>query len=521
MPRDLVPHRPGDRDESGFPQPLATPSGVVHAVWDQREAVTPLGPLVYFAHFLQASGLWEEALRTCPLRYASPNSPRIAEVLGTLLLTVLTGGRRFLHASAVRCDPVVTEVLGMRRVLSHESVRRAIARDGRESMLDWLREQLLVAVGPVLDRPWVLDEDVTSRVVYGTQEGAVVGYNGKKPGHPSFALHTYTIAGLRLVLDVQVRPGNETSGAHGHDGLIALIAALPEQRRPALVRGDIAYGFEDHMAGLENLGVDYLFKIRRSDGVKQLIAEASMRQDWRDAGKGWQAVDTRLRLTSWSRERRAIVLRRAETRRPAIVLGRRRLREAPIEGVQEAFLAPPPTSDGFEYAVIVTSLGRPIDHVAQLYRDRADSENINDELKNHWGWGGFTTDDLDRTAIMARFTALAYDWWTLYARRLMPGRHTEAHVARPLLMTGVGQMVRHGGQRLVRLTGIAQGASAIAGRLTATARRLAAWMATAAQLAALERWARLAKHLLDDIEAACAASTAPLSTAAVATNRGI
>jgi len=29
--------------------------------------------------------------------------------------------------------------------------------------------------------------------------------------------------------------------------------------------------------------------------------------------------------------------------------------------------------------------------LAQLYRDRGDSENPFDELKNQWGWAGFTT----------------------------------------------------------------------------------------------------------------------------------
>ena len=29
--------------------------------------------------------------------------------------------------------------------------------------------------------------------------------------------------------------------------------------------------------------------------------------------------------------------------------------------------------------------------LGQLYRDRADAENTFDELKNQWGWGGFTT----------------------------------------------------------------------------------------------------------------------------------
>ena len=502
MPRSVLPHPEGEGSFASSPHPLATPSGVIHAVWDQGAAATPFGPLAYFAQFLKASGLWESALASCPLRYTSPNAPRIEEVLGTLLLTVLSGGRRFLHAASVRCDPVVAELLGMRRVLSHESVRRAVARPGRDLMLEWLRQRLLQAVEPALEQPWILDEDVTSRVVYGVQDGAKVGYNGKKPGHPSLALHTYTIAHLRLVIDVQVQPGNQTSGAHGHQGLVALVAALPIALRPYLVRGDIAYGFDEHMAALEQLQVRYLFKLRRSDGVKQLIAQQTQQSAWQDAGAGWQGIDTSLRLLTWARARRVLILRRPETARPAVRLGRRRILEEPVPDAQQTFLTLPPTGDGFEYAVLVTSLDLPLEQVAQLYRDRADAENINDELKNHWGWGGFTTSDLDRTAIMARFTALIYDWWTLYVRRLIPGRHTEAHTARPLLLSGVAHLLRHGGQRLLRITGIAHGASTIAHHLTASARALGSWMATVAQLACDDRWRRLGREIIDAIQRA-------------------
>ncbi len=285
-------------------------------------------------------------------------------------------------ASGIRYDPVIGETLGMRKILSHESVRRAIAREGRDRMQAWLQQQLLYAVRPVLRRAWILDEDVTSRIVFGTQEGAVVGYNGKKPGHPSLALHTYVVAHLRLILDVHVKPGNETSGAHGHDGLIDLVTSLPAAERPSLVRGDIAYGFDTHMSALEQLNLRYLFKVRRSDGVKELIAETASRSDWVDSGKGWQGIETRLHLMSWARARRAIIIRRPETQRPAIKLGRRKLNEHIVAGAeQQTFITPPPSTDGFEYAVLITSLDQPIAQVAQLYRDRADAENVNDELK--------------------------------------------------------------------------------------------------------------------------------------------
>ena len=46
----------------------------------------------------------------------------------------------------------------------------------------------------------------------------------------------------------------------------------------------------------------------------------------------------------------------------------------------------------WEYGVLVTSLEGEWENLtlAQLYRDRGDAENAFDELKNQWGWGGFT-----------------------------------------------------------------------------------------------------------------------------------
>jgi hypothetical protein len=41
----------------------------------------------------------------------------------------------------------------------------------------------------------------------------------------------------------------------------------------------------------------------------------------------------------------------------------------------------------YEYTVLVTSLGEELSAFGQLCRDRGDSENIFDELKNQWGVG--------------------------------------------------------------------------------------------------------------------------------------
>lgn len=99
---------------------------------------------------------------------------------------------------------------------------------------------------------------------------------------------------------------------------------------------------------------------------------------WMKIGQGWQAAESELRLTGWSRARRVVVLRRQIPKNLAVV------RQREQEPLQLSFAEL--TDDDvtvYEYSVLVTSLGNEMLSVAQLYRDRADAENNFDELKNH------------------------------------------------------------------------------------------------------------------------------------------
>ena len=57
----------------------------------------------------------------------------------------------------------------------------------------WLQRHLDGCVAPLLGERWTLDIDSTVKPLYGHQEGAVIGYNPKKPGRPSHVYHSYLI----------------------------------------------------------------------------------------------------------------------------------------------------------------------------------------------------------------------------------------------------------------------------------------------------------------------------------------
>jgi hypothetical protein len=187
----------------------------IHVEWDPASPVTPLGQLVFFSQFLATAGLFSQWVERCPLRFSSPNAPTLTYLLGTITLSVLAVQFRYAHITGLRADTVNPVGLGMSKVCSEDSVRRAFAGADAEACARWQIEALTKTWLPALRHPWVLDLDVTVKPLFGHQDGAELGYNPHKPGRPSHAYHTLMIRHLRLVLDVEVHPGKEHAAAHG------------------------------------------------------------------------------------------------------------------------------------------------------------------------------------------------------------------------------------------------------------------------------------------------------------------
>ena len=74
---------------------LDTFAGTVKVEWDRSSPLTPFGQAVYFIEFLKVSGVFDALIADCPLHYTSPNAPEVRDVIGTWVLSVLAGQRRF------------------------------------------------------------------------------------------------------------------------------------------------------------------------------------------------------------------------------------------------------------------------------------------------------------------------------------------------------------------------------------------------------------------------------------------
>ena len=498
-----------------------TPGGVFTVRWDQRGSATALGQLAFFAEYLEATGLFERWLDDCPLSYTSPNAPELVDVLGTWMLSILDGHCRYAHVGALRGDGVAPSILGMNKIIGDDSLRRALSaiapapdarhteaqRAAQQAQLarstQWMQDQLKHSIAQATATPWILDCDTTIKVLYGKQDGAVVSYNPHKPGRPSHAIHTYWIGNLRLVLDAQLEPGNRHSPVHARPGLLALLEGMAQEQRPKLVRGDCAFGSEGEMSALEAINQPYLFKLRQSAGVKKLVQRQWTRRDWCTVGQGWEACEDELRLTGWTERRRVIVMRRA--RKTDLVVEAKRGGRKSKDQVQAElhFIDENEPVKSWEYAVLVCNAHYELANMAQLYRDRADCENGFDEIKNQWGWGGYSTHDIERCALSARAVALVYNWWSWYVRLAHPKTRLEAITSRPKLLSAVGRMTSHGGQKKLLLTITHEAATQIKALVTNVRHGLQLIQATAPQLTKPQRWFALVRYIVERI-LACA-----------------
>ncbi len=208
-----------------------------------------------------------------------------------------------------------------------------------------------------------------------------------------------------------------------------------------------------------------------------------------------QFAETTVRLQGWSRERRVVIVR---TLKPVNPTPQDLFRETPEDAV----------------AVYVTNLApgaATLEQVALLYAQRADTENVSDELKNQRGFRGDCSGRAVVTELAARLVLLTYNLWSLFTRLmgLTPGHHTEAIKSRRSFLFMAAQVVESGRQRTLKLAVKVEWWQVLKGCYE----RLRTWLAaTAPQLEAQGNFLRLLSRQTTDDPLAWLAQPAPAPT---------
>lgn len=349
---------------------------------------------------------WKEKL-TAALPQALPRSNnQLLPVEKALAFTqgVLCDARKLTQVAYLRRDPVVSELVGIKRVASQSALSRFF--QGFESagsnlrcfrpLWHWCLNRL-----PSAKAGYTLDLDST-RLLHedGHQEGVAVGYTrrGLKPClHPLLAV----IAEVRLVAQLWLRPGNTPCGGNVTAFFLDLWANLPSHLRLRGVRADSGFCLPELLALWEQLRLPYVVVAQLSQPIQKLLKGGLV---WAATEvPGTEVAELAYQAIHWPHPRR-------------LVLIRHRVREDESRSGKRLVDVP-----GYRFQALVTSLPattHPPLMVWRYYNGRADCENVIKELQSGFALPTLCLAKFWATEGALSLATLTYNLTVLFQRHL-------------------------------------------------------------------------------------------------------
>ncbi len=351
--------------------------------------VTAFGGLALFVAFAERLGLAKTLAATLPFTVTSPNATPPHQILLAFFAGVLAGARRFAQLAVLRADEPIRQLFGLRRFPSTATFTRFFRRFTAKTVTETFGPLFAGCLArlPARRDGYSLDLDSSVFERYGTQEGALKGYNPKKRGRPSHHPLFAVLAEARCIAHVWLRSGN-TGAARGASAFLAEVRALlPAHLDVTLIRADSGFFDEAFLLTLEAAQLPYVVAARFTNPLQA----AAYRLAFRAFAPGLEVAELPYQALRWTRARRLIVVREELARRPA-ARGR------------ELFHTP-----GYRFHAVVTTLALAPEDVWRTYNGRADTENRLKELKYSFGADGFCSRRFWATEAALRAICLLYN----------------------------------------------------------------------------------------------------------------
>jgi hypothetical protein len=276
-----------------------------------NQHLSPHAGTTTFWAFLRQSG-WIGLLEKC-LPHPQPQSNNhltpVSKVLG-FVQGLLCGAKKLTHVAYLRRDPLVPEILGLKRVASQSVLSRffqGFTSPGRNlacfrRRFGWCLERL-----PSRPGGYALDLDST-RLLHedGHQEGVAAGYTrlGAKPClHPLLAVFSE----VRLVAAFWLRAGNSSCANNVVSFFLDLWENLPRHLRVRVVRADSGFCVSELLRLWEQLRLQFIVVARLTRPVQRLIRKETAWAATEVAGTDVAEVD--YHEADWPADTRLILVR--------------------------------------------------------------------------------------------------------------------------------------------------------------------------------------------------------------------
>jgi hypothetical protein len=350
---------------------------------------------------------------------------------------LLCEARKLTHVAYLRRDPVVPELIGVRRVASQSVLSRFF--QGFDSAGDnlrcfrplwhWCLDRL-----PSRKEGYTLDLDST-RLLHedGHQEGVAVGYpkRGLKPClHPLLAV----LAEVRLVAQLWLRPGNTSCGGNVTAFFLDLWENLPGHIRLRGVRADSGFCLPELLALWEQWRLPYVVVAQLSQPIQRLIKGDL---PWTATEvPGTEVAELEYQSKNWPQPRR-------------LVLVRHRVREDNRRGGKCLLDVP-----GYHFQALVTSLPaatHPPLAVWRYYNGRADCEHVIKELQSGFALPTLCLEKFWATEAALSLATVTYNLTVLFQRHLGWQQKVTIHSLRFWLFVTAGVLSYAQGKTTIKL----------------------------------------------------------------------
>ena len=385
-------------------------------------------------------GQWAEQLARV-LPHALPqsnNNLQPVEKALAFMHGLLCDARKLTQIAYLRRDPVVPELIGIRRVASQSVLSRFF--QGFESagtnlrcfrpLWHWMMNRL-----PSAPEGYTLDLDSTRLLHEGKhQEGVVRGYTkgGLKPClHPLLAV----LAEVRLAAQFWLRPGNVACSNNAVAFFSDLWENLPRHIRLRCVRADAGFCVPELLEFWESLHLPYIVVAQLSFPVKNLIKKGL---HWRATEvPGIEVADLELQCKTWPHPRRLVLIRHELDGSQDPCYGKKLL-EVP----------------GYRFQALVTSLPAKTHSpmaVWSYYNDRANCENVIRELREGFALPTLCLNQFWSTEAALSLATLTYNLTVLFQRHLGWQKKVTIHSLRYWLFVTAGVLSYPAGKTTIKL----------------------------------------------------------------------
>jgi hypothetical protein len=352
-----------------------------------EKPVSGWGGLVPMFRYFDQLGLREYLKQGLPDGRTSPNQIGVVDMTMQFMATVLTGGSRFSHAGRIAADPVMSTMLGAKRLGDPMTLTRYFG-GFVQSQSEHLQKTLQTLVTQRLlshRTDDVLDLDSTVFTRCGEQEGAERGYNpsrrGRRSHHPLLAM----LAESKCILHSWLRSGNASTLRGAKEFYLEIVGCLPEGFSIRALRADTGFCSTEIFDTLESHKTPYAIAMKMSKPVQRWSAALP---EWICVEPGLEVSEGMYHPNYWKAPRRVVVIRK-EIRRQ-------------VKGVLFEIV-------DWEYHAIVTTLATPAVEVWRFYNGRGDCENRIKELKYDFNGDGFCLQSFNGTEAVFRLNCFLFN----------------------------------------------------------------------------------------------------------------